>query len=131
MGSDSAAGAPPPAGATQAGNDAPAAAPPTGSDAPAAAPPVGNGSPAAASPPLASPAPPAGLSSPEHQRYQRLRVETLRLMIEAARRALPIGPFQQRIDRAATTALEDVSEAGDLMEQIAADLGEAIADADR
>ena len=79
-------------------------------------------------PPLA---PPLQLSSPEHQRYQQLRLETLRSMIQAAQLALPIGPFQQRIDAAARIALEDVSEAGDLMEQIVADLREAIAAAAR
>ena len=80
------------------------------------------------------PGPPAAvpdeLSSPEHRRYQQLRVETLRLMIEAARRALPIAPFQQRIDAAARTALQDVSEAADRMEETASDLREAIAAAD-
>lgn len=80
------------------------------------------------------PGPPAAvpdaLSSPEHRRYQQLRVETLRLMIEAARRALPIGPFQQRLDAASRTALQDVSEAADRMEGIAADLRAALAAAD-
>lgn len=76
------------------------------------------------------PAVPDELSSPEHRRYQQLRVETLRLMIEAARRALPIAPFQQRIDAAARTALQDVSEAADRMEEIAADLRAALAAAD-
>lgn len=76
-------------------------------------------------------APPVELSSPEHQRYQQLRLETLRSMIQAAQLALPIGPFQQRIDAATRIALEDVSEAGDLMEQIVADLREAIAAAGR
>ena len=79
----------------------------------------------------APPADPVDLASPEHQRYQQLRMETLRLMIEAARRALPIGPFQQRIDAAASTALEDVSEAADRMEGIVAELEQAIADAGR
>ena len=79
----------------------------------------------------ASPAVTDDLTSPEHRRYQQLRVETLRLMIEAARRALPIGPFQQRIDAAARTALEDVSEAADRMEAIVAELEQAIADAGR
>ena len=77
------------------------------------------------------PAPPLELSSPEHQRYQRLRLETLRAMIEAAKLALPIGPFQERIDAAARIALEDVTEAGDRMEGIVADLQEAIAAAGR
>lgn len=88
--------------------------------------------------PLAAPrsaAPPSGtpppLSSPEHERYQQLRLEALRLMIQAAQAALPIGAFQQRIDAAARTALQDVSEAGDLQEGIVADLREAVAAADR
>lgn len=80
------------------------------------------------------PRPPAAvpdeLSSPEHRRYQQLRVETLRLLIEAARRALPIAGFQQRIDAAARTALQDVSEAADRMEETAADLRAALAAAD-
>lgn len=80
---------------------------------------------------LQSPAPPLELSSPEHQRYQRLRLETLRAMIEAAKLALPIGPFQERIDAAAIIALEDVSEAADRMEVIVVDLQEAIAAAGR
>lgn len=70
---------------------------------------------------------PPPLSSPEHERYQQLRLEALRLMIQAAQRTLPIGPFQQRIDEAARTALQDVSAAGDLQEAIVADLREAIA----
>ena len=69
---------------------------------------------------------PPPLSSPEHERYQQLRLEALRLMIQAAQRTLPIGPFQQRIDEAARTALQDVSAAGDLQEAIVADLREAI-----
>lgn len=87
--------------------------------------------PAPESPAPQPPALPVELSSPEHQRYQQLRLETLRAMIDAAKLALPIGPFQQRIDAAARMALEDVSEAGDLMEQIVADLREAIAAAGR
>lgn len=74
---------------------------------------------------------PPPLSSPEHERYQQLRLEALRLMIQAAQRTLPIGPFQQRIDAAARTALRNVSEAGDLQEAIVVDLREAIAAADR
>lgn len=74
---------------------------------------------------------PEELTSPGHQRYQQLRVETLRLMIEAARRALPVGPFQERIDAASRTAVRDVSEAGDRMAEIAADLRQAIADSGR
>ena len=87
--------------------------------------------PASESPAPQPATPPVELSSPAHQRYQQLRLETLRAMIDAARLALPIGPFQQRIDAAGRIALEDVSEAGDLMEQIVADLREAIAAAGR
>jgi hypothetical protein len=106
-----------------------AGAPPAGGRSAVAVP--GGMVPAAESPAPRFPAPPVELSSPEHQRYQQLRLETLRSMIDAAKLALPIGPFQQRIDAAARIALEDVSEAGDLMEQIVADLREAIAAAGR
>lgn len=74
------------------------------------------------------PAMPEALTSPEHERYQQLRVEALRWMIEAAQRALPIGPFQQRIDAASRTALQDVSEAADRMDEIIAELQQAITD---
>ena len=94
---------------------------------PAGAPPSG-GAPFPESSAPRPPAAPEELASPEHRRYQQLRVETLRLMIEAARRALPIGPFQERIDAASRTAVRDVSEAGDRMAEIAADLRQAIAD---
>ena len=63
-------------------------------------------------------------------RYEQLRVETLRLMIDAARLALPIGPCQNRIDRAARAASQgDVPAAADIMEDVAAGLRRAIADA--
>ena len=93
--------------------------------------PTAGGAPAPGSSSPASAADLVDLASPEHQRYQQLRMETLRLMIEAARRALPIGPFQQRIDAAARAALEDVSEAADRMEEIVAELEQAITDAGR
>ncbi len=109
--------------------DPPAVAPPTGD--PSADPAQDGVVPAPEFPAPPAPALPLELSSPEHQRYQQLRLETLRSMIDAAKLALPIGPFQQRIDAAARIALEDVSEAGDLMEQIVADLREAIAAAGR
>ena len=70
---------------------------------------------------------PEALASPAHQRFQQLRVETLRLMIAAAQRALPIGPFQDRIDTASRTAAQDVSAAADRMEEIVADLERALA----
>ena len=87
--------------------------------------------PATASPAARPSQTPPPLSSPEHERYQQLRLEALRLMIQAAQRTLPIGPFQQRIDEAARTALQDVSAAGDLQEAIVADLREAVAAAGR
>jgi hypothetical protein len=90
--------------------------------APATAPPVGR-IPAAESLATSEPGTPA-----EHERFQQLRVETLRLMIQAAQRALPVGPFQERIDAASRTATSDVAEAADRMEEIVADLEQAIAD---
>ncbi len=64
------------------------------------------------------------------ERYQQLRVDTLRLMIAAARLALPIGPFQQRIDCASRTAVtRTTAEAADIMEEVAAGLQGAIEDA--
>ena len=87
--------------------------------------------PAPESPAPQPPALPLELSSPEHQRYQQLRLETLRSMIDAAKLALPIGPFQERIDAAARIALDDVTEAADRMEGIVAELQEAIAAAGR
>ena len=122
------------------GDAAPRVAEPAAANPSAGVPPPGDPSgvaapddavPAPESPAPRPPALPVELSSPEHQRYQQLRLETLRAMIDAAKLALPIGPFQQRIDAAARIALEDVSEAGDLMEQIVADLREAIAAAGR
>ncbi len=103
------------------------ASPPRAAESEAAGPPPTGVVPTPESAAPRPPAMPEMLSSPEHQRYQQLRVETLRLMIEAAQRALPIGPFQERIDAAARTALQDVSEAADRMEEIVAELREAIA----
>jgi hypothetical protein len=90
--------------------------------APATAPPVGR-IPAAESLATSDQGTPA-----DHERFQQLRVETLRLMIQAAQRALPVGPFQERIDAASRTATSDVAEAADRMEEIVADLEQAIAD---
>ena len=109
--------------------DPPVDAPPTGD--PSAGGATAGMVPAPASPVQRSPALPLELSSPEHRRYQQLRLETLRAMIEAAQLALPIGPFQERIDAAARIALDDVTDAADRMEVIVADLQEAIADAGR
>ena len=127
----------PPAGSADSASPAPGSTAPSAG---AAGSPPSAGSPAGARPNGGVPAPgvpgspppavPGELSSPEHRRYQQLRVETLRLMIEAARRALPIAGFQQRIDAAARTALQDVSEAADRMEETAADLRAALAAAD-
>ena len=124
----------------EAGDAASQVAAPEAADSPVDAPPTGDTSmgvapsgmvPAPESPVQQSSALPLELSSPEHQRYQRLRLETLRAMIEAAQLALPIGPFQQRIDAAARIALDDVTEAADSMEVIVADLQEVIAAAGR
>ena len=68
----------------------------------------------------------------DHVRYQELRVETLRLMIAAARLALPIGPCQQRIDRASRAASQgDVPGAADIMEEVATGLRGATGDTPR
>ena len=47
-------------------------------------------------------------------------------MIAAAQRALDIGPFQIRIDKAATTALTDLPDAAQQMEQVVIDLEDAV-----
>lgn len=91
--------------------------------------PVETAAPEAGASPRRPPAVPPALSSPEHERYQQLRMETLRLMIAAAKLALPIGPFQQRIDAASLIALDDVAEASARMEGIVADLRQAVGDA--
>ena len=62
----------------------------------------------------------------DHQRLERLRREALQLMIAAAQRALDIGPFQIRIDKAATTALTDLPDAAQQMEQVVIDLEDAV-----
>ena len=77
-----------------------------------------------------SPALPGAMTSADHQRFQRLNAEALRLMIAAARRALPIGPFQQRISAARTAATRDIGEAADRMEAVVADLEDALAKQD-
>ena len=81
----------------------------------------------------AVPPPEAVATTPaDQERYQQLRLETLRLMIDAARLALPIGPCQTRIDRAAWTASQgDVPSAADIMAEVAAGLRGAIAAARR
>ena len=76
--------------------------------------------------------PPADVASTpaDQERFEQLRLETLRLMIAAARLSLPIGPCQARIDRASWTASQgDVPAAGDIMADVAAGLRGAIADA--
>ena len=79
----------------------------------------------------AVPPPEAVAATPaQQQRYEQLRVETLRLMIDAARLSLPIGPCQTRIDRAVWLASQgDVPSAADIMADVAAGLREAVADA--
>ncbi len=73
-----------------------------------------------------SPKPPAVTASPGEEgdtsRYQRLSVEALQLMIEAARRELPIGPFQDRISAARRAVPTDFAAAADQLEEVVADL---------
>ena len=56
------------------------------------------------------------------ERFQQLRTDTLRLMIEAAQRELDIGPFQRRIDATITQSLTDIESAADALEKVATDL---------
>ena len=117
------------------GSEAPEGAAPSGS------PPASRDAGAASSPrPIAgcldvdgpAVAPPAGVAATpaDQERHEQLRLETLRLMIDAARLALPIGPCQSRIDRASWTASQgDVPAASDIMAEVAAGLRGAIADA--
>ena len=56
------------------------------------------------------------------ERFQQLRADTLRLMIEAAKRELEIGPFQRRIDATVTQSLTDMKGAADALEKVATDL---------
>ena len=81
----------------------------------------------------AVPPPEAVAATPaQQQRYEQLRVETLRLMIDAARLSLPIGPCQTRIDRAVWVASQgDVPSAADIVADVAAGLREAVAAARR
>ena len=78
------------------------------------------------SPAELSPQRPAVIASPGEEgdvaRFQRLSVEALRLMIEAAQRALPIGPIQDRINVARRVVPTDAAEAADQLEEVVADL---------
>ena len=73
-----------------------------------------------------SPQPPAVAARPgaedEVLRFQRLSVETLQLMIQAAQQELPIGPIQDRINAARRVASTDAADAADQLETIVADL---------
>ncbi len=73
-----------------------------------------------------SPQPPAVAAGPgaedEVVRFQRLSVETLQLMIQAAQQELPIGPIQDRINAARRVASTDAADAADQLETIVADL---------
>jgi hypothetical protein len=122
------------------GDEAPPRGDPSG--APASAPassPAGEAAPSAGpiagcldvdGPAVARPAAGATATAADQDRYEQLRLEALRLMIAAARLALPIGPCQQRIDRAAWTASQgDLPAAADIMEDVAAGLRGAVADA--
>ncbi len=58
----------------------------------------------------------------DEERFQRRRSDTLRLMIEAAKRELEIGPFQRRIDATVTQSLTDMKGAADALEKVATGL---------
>lgn len=58
----------------------------------------------------------------DEERFQQLRADTLRLMIEAAKRELEIGPFQRQIDATVTQSLTDMKGAADALEKVATDL---------
>lgn len=58
----------------------------------------------------------------DEERFQQRRSDTLRLMIEAAKRELEIGPFQRRIDATVTQSLTDMKGAANALEQVATDL---------
>ncbi len=62
----------------------------------------------------------------DRERLGRLRHDALRWMVAAAQRALDIGPFQIRIDKASTTALTDLAGAIQQMEQVVIDLEGAV-----
>ena len=64
----------------------------------------------------------------DHERFQRLAPEALRLMIAAAQRALPIAPLQERVDDARQLATRDVAAAADRLEEVVADLEALLAD---
>ena len=82
--------------------------------------------------PRAQPANPARrtdtAAAVDHERFQRLAPEALRLMIAAAQRALPIAPLQERIDDARQLATRDVAAAADRLEEVVADLEALLAD---
>ena len=73
-----------------------------------------------------SPQPPAVAVNPGEEgdagRFQRLSVDALRLMIAAAQQALPIGPFQDRINAARLDARTDIASAADQLEAVVADV---------
>ena len=52
------------------------------------------------------------------ERFQQLRADTLKLMIEAAKRELEIGSFQRQIDVTVTQSLADMKGAADALEKV-------------
>jgi hypothetical protein len=78
------------------------------------------GLPPAAGP--AEPAPPAAADAIHHERFRRLATESLRLLIAAAQRELPIGPLQERISAARALAPRDVEAAANRLEEVVTEL---------
>ncbi len=70
----------------------------------------------------AEPAVPAAGDAIHHERFQRLATESLRLLIAAAQRELPIGPLQERISAARALATRDVEAAANRLEELVAEL---------
>ena len=71
-------------------------------------------------------APSEPASADDHARFQRLNAETLQLMIEAAQKEMEIGPFQTRISAATMQSMSSMKDATDEMEQVVADLKDAL-----
>ena len=61
-----------------------------------------------------------------HERFQKANAEALQLMIAAAQRELEIAEFQVRISAATMSSMRSMSSAADAMEQVVADLKEAL-----
>lgn len=62
----------------------------------------------------------------DQERFQRLKAESLQLMIVAAQRAMDIGSFQERINAAAIDSMMSMQDAVKQMEDVVTDLKEEI-----